>query len=336
MVEEKRTGRRFAGWVLAVLLLVSGLGVAAVLNRQYVEDRIAAARFEPTAEVDAVRERLQLTDAGDLVFLASAPTLVSSQRFNEQCAGVDHSDDGHVLGCFAAGRIHLFQVTDERLFGVVEVTAAHELLHATYSRLSAEERRELAPALESAYADAAEADPELKERMSLYEGLSRPAFVNELHSVLGTEVAELPAELEEHYAAWFRDRAAIVSHFADYHGVFSALQQEAAALEQEMQALAAQIEERSAGYQAAVADYNHAVQRFRERNENYEFSGNPTLFDSIRDDLDAQREGLEAERAALNAEIDRYNGLRDRLSELSETSAELDRTIDSSLAPPAE
>ena len=96
-----------------------------------------------------------------------------------------------MLGCFADRRIRLFEVTDERLTGVVETTAAHELLHASWVRLSRDERASLSETLIAEYEERAKVDEDFKQRMSVYESLSRSAFANELHSVFGTEVGEL-------------------------------------------------------------------------------------------------------------------------------------------------
>lgn len=334
MATGARSGRKFAAWLLVIAILA----VAAfyvVTKRQELLDRLEVANYEPSARVQQVVDALDLTDAGELVFLASSPTVESSQRFNQQCKDVSHSDDGHVLGCYAEGRIHLFEVADERLSGVVEVTAAHELLHASFSRLSEGEIADLTPLLERTYADLTSEDPALKERMDLYAHLGRAAFANELHSVLGTEVADLPSALEEHYATWFADRAGLVTLFDRYHGVFVALQEQTTTLEFEMKQLADAIQKRSTAYTSELGAYDQDLASFKARNANFEFSDAPWEFEQIKNELALRRDWLEGERAALNSEIDRYNDLREQLAALSETSAELDRNIDSNLAPPA-
>ncbi|MEB4616204.1 hypothetical protein [Leucobacter sp. M11] len=334
MASGARSGQKMAAWLLVLALLAVGVFYV-VTKRQELQDRFEAANYEPSARVLQVIDRLALSDSGELIFLASKPTVESSQRFNQQCKDVSHSDDGHVLGCYADGRIHLFEVADERLSGVVEVTAAHELLHASFARLSEAEVSTLMPQLETAYADLSTEDPALKERMDLYAHLGRSAFANELHSVLGTEVASLPAELEQHYKTWFSDRSGVVNLFNRYHGVFVELQEQTEALETEMKQLAESIQQRSDAYTAELEAYDQDLASFKTRNANYEFSNAPWEFDQIRTELGLRRDWLEGERSALNADIDRYNGLREQLAALSETSAELDRTIDSNLAPPA-
>ncbi|MCA0346013.1 MAG: hypothetical protein LCH31_03025 [Actinobacteria bacterium] len=331
------SAKKITSRVLTCLLLVALIvgGVFAYLNRQQINDHFAAQRFEPTAQIETLTTDLHLTEAGHRIFWASAPTLDASQNFNQQCANVDHSEDGHILGCYTSGRIHLFQITDERLDGIVEVTAAHELLHAAFARIGDGERSSLTRKLNALYDELAPENPELKERMSVYSGLSKTAFANELHSVLGTEQRELPEWLERHYATWFKDRGAILDHFDNYHAVFNQLKQRASELETEMASLRSDVEARSAAYDAAVEQFNNEWAAFVARNDAFEFSSDPDEFYRLRDDFYSRRDALGAEMRSLNADIDRYEQMRTELLELSELNHELEQQLDSALAPPA-
>lgn len=318
---------------ILLLALVAAAGLV-YLNRQTISDHFAAQNFTPTQAVADLTSRLMLTDDGHRVFFATHPTLEASQRFNEQCAGVDHSEDGHVLGCYSQGGIHLFEVTDERLNGIVEVTAAHELLHAAFERLSEGERDELTKRLNQVYRELAAEDPDLSERMSVYRGLSAESFANELHSVLGTEVRELPEWLETHYATWFRDRGAILDHFEAYHDVFSAIQKRADAVQSEMTQIREDVTKRKDAYDAAVTKFNTDVEDFNRRNANLEFSDDEAGFWALRAELQDRADALNREHDAIQAQVDRYNALREDLDELSATNQELNEQLDSNLAPP--
>ena len=323
--------RRTLGFLLFLALLAAA--VFAMLHRQEIQDHFRAVSFEPSPRAVQVLDDLDLTDAGRRIFLASHPTVDGSQHFSEQCAEVDHSEQGHVLGCYTDEQIHLFDVADERVRGIVEVTAAHELLHAAYARLSEAERADLATRLREAYESLRGDHPELAERMAVYEHLSDAAFANELHSVLGTEVRALPRWLEDHYAQWFADRGALLDDFEAYHAVFVELREQADGLEAEMSALRADVERRNAEYEAAVQQFNRDAAEFRARNERFEFSDAPEEFERIRGELAQRRAELQDTLAALQADIDRYNGLRDELEALSQVSSELDRQLNSDLAP---
>lgn len=332
-----RTNRRIGQIIAIVVVLI--LGAAAVVAYEYrgdIRDHFTAAGYDPSERIQEISDVTEFTPTGERVFLASRPTITDRERFSRWCADVDHSEEGHVLGCFASNRIHLFNVTDERLDGIVEVTAAHELLHATYSRLTNKERADLTETLNSAYTELIETDHSLKERMSVYEQLSPASFANELHSVLGTEVRDLPAALEDHYAQWFEDRGQILDWYDSYHSVFTKLSDEADRLSAELEALRADVEQRSSDYDAAVRQFNEDAANFKARNERYEFDGQAELFNQTRDELLSRQESLGVTLAQLQADTDRFNALRDELIALNDVSVELNDVLDSNLTAPTE
>lgn len=328
----RRARKRVVGVLVAVLVIVGLL--AALHYRQDIIDTFRANNFEASEELTAIVDHLDLTPRGERVFLATHPTLDGSQGFNARCQSVEHAEEGHVMGCFADEGIHLYEVTDERISGIVEVTAAHELMHAAWSRLSGSEQRTLAEELEEVYTELSEDHAELATRMSVYEHLDQSEFANELHSVLATEVADLPPWLEEHYERWFRDRAAVVSDFDDYHAVFTELQDRADELSTELDEIREEVERRNAAYEDAVDAFNDEVETFNQRNEDYEFSDQPDEFDRIKGELDGRRAELEGERQAIQSLVDHYEELRKELEGVSQQSDELDQHLNSDLAPP--
>ncbi|MFC5338261.1 hypothetical protein [Leucobacter denitrificans] len=333
----RSTGKRIARAIAIAVVLILGIGaVVAYEFRTEIRDHFTAVGFQPTSRVEGIQTSIALTASGDRIFLASRPTIGDREQFSTWCADVDHSEEGHVLGCFAQNRIRLFDVTDERLSGVVEVTAAHELLHATYSRLSASEREQLSDELNDAYEALIADDPMLEERMSVYEQLSTTAFANELHSVLGTEVRDLPKALETHYDQWFTDRARIVDWYDSYHSVFTQLTEQANALSAELESLRTDIEQRSAEYDAAVRQFNADAAEFKARNERFEFDGQPELFNQLRSELLARQDALSQTLAGLQADTDRFNELREQLIELNDVSIQLNDVLDSTLPTPTE
>jgi chromosome segregation ATPase len=211
----------------------------------------------------------------------------------------------------------------------------HELLHAAFARLGDDQRSELADKLYALYEELAAENPVLEERMSVYAGLSRIAFANELHSVLGTEVADLPDWLEQHYSEWLNDRASIVTYFESYHAIFDELKQRASELQSLMAALREDVEHRSAVYDDEVQQFYADWENFVQRNEAFEFSDNPDEFYRLRDEFYERRDALGAEMRSLNADIERYEQMRAELLELSELNHELEQQLDSGLAPPA-
>lgn len=330
--------RRVVSRIVVALILLAILvaGAFAYLNRQVISDHFAAQGFEPSTEIATLVDRLPFTDAGRRIFLASEPTLEASQRFNEQCADVDHDEDSHVIGCFTAGRIHLFNIQDERLSGVVEATAAHELLHATFYRLEQVEKEHLSQKLRSLYDELAAEMPEVEARMAVYTHLPDMSFANELHSVFGTEVAVLPEWLEAHYAQWFSDRTLVVQMFEDYHAVFTELRVQVDELQAQLDALRVDVEGRSAAYEVAARQLQADVADFRARNEAYEFSGDEARFYAEQSVLMERSDALETEYFSITDAIAQYEELREELNRLGATSKELNELLNSDLAPPVE
>lgn len=125
--------------LLTVLLfLVAGW---VVLNRQYVVDQLVVWQYQPSSEVAQLAERAQMNDKGTFYFYASEPQLDGTAKFNEVCKRQE--ENSAILGCFTNGKIFVYNISDKRLNGVEEVTAAHEMLHAVYVRLSSSEKTTL-------------------------------------------------------------------------------------------------------------------------------------------------------------------------------------------------
>lgn len=323
--------RRITATIVVCALVVAT--VIAVLNRQLIQDEFAAASFKPTDSIIELKRSLDLTDAGRRVFLASRPTLDGTQYFNTQCAQVQHGATGHVLGCFVEDRIHLYNVTDPRVSGIVEVTAAHELLHATFARMRPGDRAALSEKLRKLYEERSREDPDLAQRMEMYSTLPPSAFAAELHSIFGSEQADLPDWLEEHYAQWFADRSAITESYRAYRSVFQGLQNEASSLRGRMSTLRSDIEARKVTYDADVAAHDADLAEFNQRSKNREFATNAAAREEISASLKARRAALEQSLNSLQDDINRYNEMRTELEQLAKLSTELEGHLDSALAP---
>jgi hypothetical protein len=230
-----------------------------------------------------------------------------------------------VLGCYSEGNVYVYAVTDERLAGTVEVTAAHEMLHAAYERLSPDERARVDGLVEEAIAAIPEDDPVYAD-LALYPA---DQLADEWHSRLGTEFADLPPALEQHYAVYFDDRAKVVELNVQANAYFDQLQAQIDALVAEIDALDPVLDARIAAYEAAVDAYNVDVDAFNARNDNGYYTSQ-AQFDRDRNALLSRGSALDAEYAAIDAEIARYNDLVAQLTALDEDYADLYSALDSS------
>ncbi|MDH3680031.1 MAG: hypothetical protein OEV40_08810 [Acidimicrobiia bacterium] len=257
----------------------------------------------------AIAERTTMTEEARRLLALSSPALVELGGLGAAC-GLE--PEISVLGCYRSGQISVLAVTDPRLDGMAEATTAHELLHAAWATFDDAERERLSRLLQTAFDRVA--TTELIDRLDLYRGRDPASVDGELHSVLGTEIADVGPELETHYRRWFADRAAVVSLTVAVRATFASLEDQVDALDAALSELQARIdglettldadlaalESRSAELEALLAaerfeEYNAGVGPFNEQVRLY----NESVADlrTLIDDFNA----LARERNALAA-----------------------------------
>ncbi|RYF29577.1 MAG: hypothetical protein EOO17_00745 [Chloroflexi bacterium] len=325
-----KTTRGSVGSIISAVFTV-GLLIASVwlwVNRQYVVDQIAVWQYQPTAEIQQFADRTTMTDGGRFYLYASSPSLEKSQDFNQKCDRKEAS--AAVLGCYASGKIYIYDVSDEQLDGIREVTTAHETLHAIYQRMSTDEKARINALLEAEYAKL-QGNAELVERMAFYQRTQPGEQNNELHSILGTEFPNLGSELEQHYSKYFANREAIVDLHTKYAEVFNSLKAQSEMLADQLKTLASEIQADSATYNRTVSQLNDDIESFNSRAS----SGSMTRaqFDSQRQALSSRLSRLDTQRNTIDSSIQSYEKLRQQYNELADTSQKLYDSIDSSLAP---
>ena len=164
----------------------------------------------------AIINQLDLTHQAKGVLYRAKPQIDDDAAFNKDC---DPSQGDLELGCYYNGRIYVLQITNPTLASEMTVVTAHELLHAEYARYPTAEKNQLTTELEQAYTQVAAAD--LAARMADYAKSEPGERDNELHSILGTEFPNLPADLEAHYRLYFVNRSIITNAHAAYQAVFN-------------------------------------------------------------------------------------------------------------------
>jgi hypothetical protein len=321
-----RKNRRGAfGWIVAALFIFGSFFVWQ--SRQQIVDAIAVAQYTPTSDIRVLVDDTGLTDTGQFTFYASRPVIQSSDAFNKNCERKEA--DSPILGCYAAGRIFIFDVTDERLAGIEAVTAAHEMLHAAWERLPDSEKNRLDTLLNEAYATID--DKDLRERMEYYERTEPGQNTNELHSIIGTEYDEIGSELEAYYKTYFEDRASIVKLHDKVNNVFDTLSKEADSLKADINALVVKINASTRTYNDGISDLNTEVAAFNSRAQQ---PGGFTTQSEVNSELarlNAAQQELEILKRSIEADIVRYKALLTRLDAISAESSELNRSLDSTL-----
>ncbi len=330
-IRERRTRPPiFTGFLIVVASLLNLSLVAGTAwvfdNRQRAIDQVTVWNYDPSEAVAGYLERTPYTELGEFLLLASSPVVLDAERFDGECG--DHREEGvGILGCYIPReqRIILFDITDERLDGMEEVVAAHEMMHAAWHRLGGAERAELGAMLEAEAAELS-ADEAFAARMEVYARTEPGQRQNELHSIIATEIAEVSPALEEYFALYFTDRQFIVQLHVSSNAVRVALRERSEAVVAELTALGERIEADYATYTSASASLAADVGSFNARASSGGFTSQAE-FDRARAALVARQSTLNANFAAIEESKRQYDALREELVLLDAQAAELNRSI---------
>lgn len=235
---NRSSARRTIFSTLVTLLVLWAIVFGLFFSRNTIYDWWRLRSYTPPAEVVQLADDTAMTDGARKLFYVYRPSVESNDTFNQHCRDSEYTI---VLGCYIQYQgIYLFKVDDARLQGVEEVTAAHEVLHAAYDRLSSSERTRI-DTLTSRYFSTL-TDQRIVSTVKQYQDNDPASVPSELHSILATEVRDLPDELEEHYAQYFKDRSVIVGYSEQYEKAFSGRKAQIEQLERDLESLKNQVE----------------------------------------------------------------------------------------------
>ncbi len=318
---------------LVALVVLSTLLVAAsfiaVNFRQEITDQIWYMSYEPSIEVASIAERAGMSDHGTFLYFASRPVLDGTQNFNDLCGRQEQTSS--ILGCFSDNKIYLYDVTDEKLDGIREVTAAHELLHAVYVRMDTQEKTAINKLLQAEY-EKIKDDKEISALVEYYDRTEPGERYNELHSVIGTKVADISPELDAHYKKYFSNRSRTLILNEKYSAVFEKVQKQAEEVAKELNQLSSKISSSSASYNEEIKTLNQQIAVFNARANSGDFTSQ-AQFNSERDALTARVNSMTAKRVEINETISQFNTKLADYNALATESKELFESIDSTLAP---
>lgn len=302
----------FARKLLPTFFLIV-LSVFGALYGQQAVDTVLASSFQPSTQVSAVASRLELTDEGKRLLYASQASIEDKQQFNTSCQSSERT--AAILGCYYQRRIHLYNITNPELDGALEVTAAHEMLHAAYERLNFFERNKVDTLIKANY-EKVKTDPTIADAIAYYQKAEPGAEVNELHSIIGTTVADITPELAQYYAQYFKDRTSIVTMNAKYNAVFAEINKQAEALQAQINARGPVLKQEFANYDTDRSQLELDIQSFNDRATSQGFSSQSS-FAAARNALMRRVNELNARRDTINQEVAAYNDMISELNKLS-------------------
>ncbi|MBR3263968.1 hypothetical protein IKF94_01905 [Candidatus Saccharibacteria bacterium] len=303
-MKSKTNSTNIRAIIIGLAIVLTGIaGVLLYQNKTVIIDWFAGLSYSATAEVSAIEQSIDLNDSGRLIFRATKPVLSSRDEFNDSCDS--HNTDVSVLGCYTKNRIYVYDVDTAELSGVKESTMAHELLHAVWDRLSTSDKDALTNKLLAVYNDE-KYHALLSEDLETYAESER---IDELHSRIGTEIANLPADLESHYAKYFKDQDRIVSYYDSYITPFRTLSEHLEALSVELESLKATIEQKTSDYYASAESLSAEIDEFNNCANTPNCFATDYAFYVRRNELSAIRDTLEAEYESISSLINQYNNL---------------------------
>ena len=292
-------------WSLVIFVISSLLLMAFVaffaLNFATIKDIIVGLSYHPTSEMTEIRDSLGLTAKGARIFNATLPELKEKEEFNQICRDVESANA--ILGCYGGDRVYVYNISSDELVGVREATAAHELLHAVYHRMSADEKREIRDALISVYQKNQET---LGEEIDIYEDDKKE---EELYVRAGTEIVELPEILERHYGAIFENQDLIAEYYQGYIKVFREIEQKLEDLLLEAQNLEANITAKTAQYESDVAALNAEVDEYNNCAVTKNCFSSVAAATARRNELTAKSDTVSAMYDELSSLVSSYNDL---------------------------
>jgi uncharacterized protein YukE len=271
--------KRHLGKAIMIAVVIIGIKFT-----QDLEDWSKLLHYQPSPAIARLATTTTMTDTARRLFYVNQPTIESQKSSLNLCKSSEHTI---VLGCYVPSKgIFLQEVTDSRLQGVMEVTAAHEMLHVAYQRMTLLEQTQINKQLQSVLEKLQ--NPRILKLVETYRSQDPRSVDNELHSILGTEIANLSPELEEHYRKYFADRSSIVALSERYEHVFTELRDKAKTLNAQLgtrksalEQLAAQVKQEAdsvdaerSNLQSSIAsspqsDYNFRVSNFNDRVNGY-------------------------------------------------------------------
>lgn len=231
------------------------------------------------------------------------PTVV--QAFRQGCP---ENKDTVVLGCYHPGEngIYVYAVQDSSLDGIQQVTAAHEVLHAVYERLSNSERKQLNSELEAYYANGL-TDATVKSEIGIYQKTEPDDVANEMSCVFGTEVADLPPALEQYYAKYFTDRQKITGYYQQYQTQFTSRREQVAVDDTQLSSMRKQIDSLESNLTTQGRDLDSQKAQLQQLLA----SGQTQAYNAAVSSYNAQVRSYNAGITSVKQQITTYNQLVD-------------------------
>jgi len=320
--------KRVSGYIILLALLAFPFVI--YFNAQALTDWWQLRGYTPPPTVTSLAGQDAMTAYSKHVFYVNHPNIESSSvQFRKDCS---ENEQTIVLGCYHSDQrgIYIYDVQEPRLAGVEQVTAAHEMLHAAYDRLSGKDKSDVDSMLMDYYKTGLQ-DQRIKDTIDAYKKTEPNDLVNEMHSIFGTEVANLPTPLEKYYEKYFTNRQVVASFAASYQGEFTSRQDQIKADDAQLDQMKSRIDSQENTLNAQLAQINSD----RQRLDSLRSSGQVAQYNAGVTPFNAEVRSYNNGVAALRSDIDAYNQLVQARNAIAQELTSLDKALDTRLVPQA-
>jgi len=310
------------------VLLLLGLMVfpfVVYFNAQALTDWWQLRGYTPPPAVVNLANQDSLTAYARHVFYVNQPNIeTNAAQFRTDC---NQSEKTIVLGCYHGNQagIFVFNVQDPRLSGIQQVTAAHEMLHAAYDRLSSKDRNYVNGLLEDYYRT--QHDQRIIDTVNLYKQSEPNDVVNEMHSIFGTEIAKLPAPLEQYYSRYFTNRTAVANFASSYQSEFTSREDRIKADKVKLDDMKVTI----TSEEAQLQNQYDKINSDRAHLDSLRSSGQIDQYNAGVSGFNAEVSSYNAGVAHLRSDIAAYNQLVEEYNSIASELAGLEKAIDTRL-----
>lgn len=307
-----------AKWV-SLLLLLAVLATV-YFKQQAVTDWFRLYGYSPTSTVEALATDDSFTASARHLFFINRPVIQAKEQFTNNCA--QQQEQTIVLGCYHGYErgIYVLQIADDsRLSGVEQVTAAHEMLHAAYDRLSSADKKRVDAMLMDYYHNQL-SDARIKSTITAYKTSEPDAVIDEMHSIFGTEITQLPQPLEDYYSRYFANRHKVVSYAAGYQAEFTRREQQVAADDVRLASLKKTIDSNEVLLRTQAVTLNaRAAQmdQLRRSGQTDAYNAQVTPFNKTVDSYNRLVEATKSDIVTYNALVSQRNALAEEQQQLT-------------------
>lgn len=302
-------------------LCLAALPLVIFWQRWNIYDAYRLQGYTPPTKVVALADETSMSAPTRRLFYVYRPSLETKESFRQHCTSAEKSI---VLGCYISLKgIYLQEISDERLTGIMQVTSAHEVLHAAYDRLSASEKKQVNSWLNARF-ELLPSDHRIRQTIEEYKKTGAD-INNELHSILPSEIRDLGPELEAYYSRYFIDRTKIVAFSERYEAAFTSRKQQVAEYDKQLAALKVEIDAGNASLKAQQRD----IENRQAELDRLESANKIDQYNAAVPGFNSRVSAYNAQVARVRALIDRYNQTVQLRNDIALEEGELVKAIDS-------